>query len=319
MNAKTRLFWIRLYEQTKDFGLVCRRCGISRPTLRKWWRRYQSDGENGLQELSRRPHRSPSPKVTGYYETLILEFRRERNLGARRIQSELIRQHSFRLSTRTIEKILRRNQMPSIRRYHKSEKPHRYSRSVPGERVQIDTCKIAAGIYQYTAIDDCTRFRVLGLYPKRTAKNSAHFLEERLIEEFPFPIQRIQSDRGGEFFGQEFQGALKRNYIKFRPIRPRSPHLNGKVERSQMTDKIEFYPTVDIHNEKLADLLEEWQFDSNWHRPHSSIGGKTPLEKACELIPQTPLREEVEAQYNPVKERFQERDYKTEMLLRRLK
>jgi transposase InsO family protein len=47
--------------------------------------------------------------------------------------------------------------------------------------------------------------------------------------------------------------------------------VNGKVERSQMTDKIEFYPTVDIHNEKLADLLEEWQFDYNWHRPHSSI------------------------------------------------
>jgi transposase InsO family protein len=128
---------------------------------------------------------------------------------------------------------------------------------VPGERVQIDTCKIAAGIYQYTAIDDCTRFRVLGLYPRRTARNSAHFLEERMIEEFPFPIQSIQSDRGSEFFGQGFQVPMKRNYIKFRPIRPRSPHVNGKVERSQMTDKIEFYPTVDIHNEKLADLLEE--------------------------------------------------------------
>jgi transposase InsO family protein len=72
---------------------------------------------------------------------------------------------------------------------------------------------------------------------------------------------------------------MKRNYIKFRPIRPRSPHLNGKVERSQMTDKIEFYPTVDIDSENLADLAEEWQFDCNWHRPHSSLGGKTPLEK----------------------------------------
>lgn len=318
MNPKTRLSWIRLYEKTNDFGLVCRRCGISRPTLRKWCRRYQSEGENGLQNRSRRPHQIPSPKVTDNHETLILEFRRKRNLGVRCIQSELIRQHSFKLSTRTIQKILTRNGMPSIRRYHKSETPHRYSRPVPGERVQIDTCKIAAGIYQYTAIDDCTRFRVLGLYLRRTAKNSVRFLEERMTDEFPFPIQRIQTDRGGEFFGQEFQAAMKRNCIKFRPIRPRSPHLNGKVERSQMTDKIEFYPTVDIHNENLADLLEEWQFDYNWHRPHSSLGGRTPLEKVC-LIPQTPLREEVEPRYDPVKERFQERDYKTEMLFRKLK
>src|SRR3954469_12759010 len=47
-EARTRLGWIRLYEQVGDAGLVCRRCGISRPTLRKWWRRYQAEGEAGL-------------------------------------------------------------------------------------------------------------------------------------------------------------------------------------------------------------------------------------------------------------------------------
>jgi len=52
---------------------------------------------------------------------------------------------------------------------------------VPGECVQVDTRKIAPGIYQYTAVDDRTRLRVLGIYPRRTAKNSAHFLEERMI------------------------------------------------------------------------------------------------------------------------------------------
>jgi transposase InsO family protein len=87
---------------------------------------------------------------------------------------------------------------------------------VPGERVQVDTTKIAPGIYQYTAIDDCTRFRMLGIYSRRTAKNSMRFLEERMIYEFPFPIQRIQSDRGAEFFGLEFQKAMRNNSIKFR-------------------------------------------------------------------------------------------------------
>ena len=138
----------------------------------------------------------------------------------------MIRYHNFKLSTKTLEKVLRRNNVPPIRRHKNKQKVHRYSRPVPGDRIQIDTTKIA----------DCTRFRVLGIYSRRTAKNSVHFLEERMIEEFPFPIQRIQTDRGAEFFGLEFQSAMKRNCIKFRPIKPRLPHLNGKVERSQMTD-----------------------------------------------------------------------------------
>jgi len=319
VDIKTRLSWVQLYEQTKDFGLVCRRCGVSRPTLRKWWRRYQAKGKAGLQEISRRPHKISPPKVTENYEKLILEFRRLRNLGARRIQAELIRHHNFKLSTKTLEKVLRRNNVPPIRRHKNKQKIHRYSRPIPGDRIQIDTTKIADGIYQYTAIDDCTRFRVLGIYSRRTAKNSVRFLEERMIEEFPFPIQRIQTDRGAEFFGLEFQSAMKRNCIKFRPVRPRSPHLNGKVERSQMTDKVEFYPTININEKDLSDRVEEWQFDYNWHRPHSSLGNKTPLEKVCELSNKTPVQDEVTASYNSLKERTQERNYQIGLLARKLK
>ncbi len=54
-----RLGWIRLYEEVKEAGLVCRRCGIYRPALRKWLRRYQDHGEFGLLVQSRRPHSSP--------------------------------------------------------------------------------------------------------------------------------------------------------------------------------------------------------------------------------------------------------------------
>jgi transposase InsO family protein len=107
----------------------------------------------------------------------------------------------------------------------------------------MDTCKIAPGAYQYTAIDDCTRVRVLAIYPRRTAANSLLFLE-RVIEEMPFPVQAIQTDRGREFFAYCFQEQLMEYGIKFRPIRPASPHLNGKVERSQRTDLDEFYPTA---------------------------------------------------------------------------
>lgn len=92
----------------------------------------------------------------------------------------------------------------------------------------MDVCKIAAGLYQYTAIDDCTRWKVLALYKRRTAKNTLDFLDQ-VVERMPFPIQRFQTDRGKEFFAYAVQERLMDWGIKFRPIKPASPHLNGKV------------------------------------------------------------------------------------------
>ena len=68
----------------------------------------------------------------------------------------------------------------------------------------MDTCKIAPGFYQYTAIDDSTHYQVLEVYSQRTAQNTLDFLE-KVIEEMPFPIQRIQTDRGKEFFAYKVQ------------------------------------------------------------------------------------------------------------------
>lgn len=81
---------------------------------------------------------------------------------------------------------------------------HRYERPIRGERIQMDTRKIAPGLYQYTAIDDCTGNGCLALFDRRTVANSLLFLEQ-IIEEMPFPIQRIQTDRGLEFFAYKFQ------------------------------------------------------------------------------------------------------------------
>ena len=90
-------------------------------------------------------------------------------------------------------------------------------------------------MYQYTAIDDCKRYRVLQIYKTRNAENTLDFLDQ-VIEEMPFPVQRIQTDRGMEFFAEKVQRRLMEYGIKFRPNKPGSPHLNGKVERSQKTD-----------------------------------------------------------------------------------
>lgn len=179
--------------------------------------------------------------------------------------------------------------------------------------------KIAPGLIQFTAIDDCTRLRVLGLYPRRTAVYARRFLEERVLEEFPFPVQRIQTDRGGEFFGQEFQLALRANAVKFRPIRPRSPHLNGKVKRSQQTDLREFWPSVSLDDPRLGELLEEWQFYYNWFPPHSALKGRTPMERCIELAETTPLHEDLEDTYDASREPLRIRNYADERTIQRLK
>src|SRR6478672_12937727 len=96
-EARQRLRWIRMYEASGDAGLVCRRCGISRPTLRKWLRRYEAHGIDGLVAQSRRPHRSPNQKVKEGDRQVILQLRSLAQ-GARRIQSELRLHHSRELA-----------------------------------------------------------------------------------------------------------------------------------------------------------------------------------------------------------------------------
>jgi transposase-like protein len=66
-EIRMRLRWIELYEKTGNAGLTCLRCGISRPTLREWWKRYQAKGLEGLKALSRRPRSSPKQDEIPFY------------------------------------------------------------------------------------------------------------------------------------------------------------------------------------------------------------------------------------------------------------
>jgi len=117
-------------------------------------------------------------------------------------------------------------------------------------------------------------------------------------EELPLPIQRVQTDRGMEFFAYEFQQRSMEYAIKFRPITPRSPHLNGKVERNQKTDREEFYSTIDLAAPGLNEKLRLWQDYNNHERPHGSLGNQTPWEKWWDLTDKTPLHEEADVMYD---------------------
>ena len=315
---RKRLKWVQMYEATGHAGKTCLRCGISRPTLRKWYRRYKAEGLSGLQEQSRRPHRSSGQKVTDEYEKLILDFRSNQNLGARRIQSELIWRHNLKLSLATIHKVLKKNEAPPLVRIKRKSGHKRYERPIPGDRVQMDTMKVRPGLYQYTAVDDCSRFIVAAVYKRRTAGNTLLFLE-KVCEELPFPVQRIQTDRGTEFFAHKVQKLMMEWAIKFRPVKPRSPHLNGKVERAQKTFLAEFYPSVDLDDPELQDRLDEWVFHYNWLRGHGSLGGKAPIDRVTDRSEKTPITAEVCWNYDPSKERMRDSNYALDLRLGKLK
>lgn len=318
-EIKARLKWVKLYEKHKNAGYVCRHCGISRPTLRKWFKRYQERGVEGLRDQSKRPHSSPNQKINDENKSWILAFRKERNLGARRIKTELLRLHNYSLGLATIQKVLLEANVKPIVKLKRKKKFKRYQRPIPGDRVQADTCKIAPGIHQYTAVDDCSRWRVLKIYTKANGKNTLDFIET-MVEEFPFPIQRLQTDRGREFFAEKVQKKLMEYGIKFRPNKPASPHLNGKVERSQKTDLEEFYALTDLSNfDQLEDELSEWQFFYNWQRPHGSLNNKTPNDIVHALSEKTPLWAEVEDNYDLESEHIQNPNYHQELALQKLK
>jgi transposase InsO family protein len=135
--------------------------------------------------------------------------------------------------------------------------------------------------YQYTAIDDCTRVRVLRIYPRNDQKTAIQFLDY-VAEKLPFRIECIQTDNDAEFQGTFHWHVLDRG-IGHVYIRPATPRLNGKVERSHRIDAEEFYRMLDgvviddtdLFNDKLA----EWENFYNFERPHGGLNGQTPYER----------------------------------------
>jgi transposase InsO family protein len=316
---RQRLHWVEAYPAIRDAGAVCRRFGISRPTLRKWVRRHQAEGEAGLKAQSRRPHRSPRTKIGPAEEEMILKLRKERRLGVKRLRNELRRLHGLTISPATIHKVLARHELSALPvRRRGRHKPKRYSRPVPGDRIQMDTCKIRPGVYQYAAIDDCSRYLVVGLARRATAKATLVFLDQ-VVEQMPFAIQRIQTDRGAEFFAESVQRWLMDWAIKFRPIPPRSPHLNGKVERAQRTVLDEFWATADPRADGIADELGVWAHHYNWDRAHDALGGSAPIDRVCERADKTPIWAEVTDAYDADQERIRVRDHTVDAALRELK
>ena len=111
---------------------------------------------------------------------------------------------------------------------------------------------------------------------QKTAIQFADFL----LDKFPFRVEVIQPGNGSEF-QSAFHWHLLDRRIRHVYIKPATPRLNGKVERSHRIDGEEFYRQlkgVVIDNTALFnERLQEWQDFYNYHRPHGALGGQTPL------------------------------------------
>ncbi|GAA1821453.1 IS481 family transposase [Planosporangium flavigriseum] len=297
-EAKRRLAIIRHVEEvTGNVALTCRYYGISRQAYYIWYRRYLAEGVDGLRTRSKRPKTCPHATRAEVVEK-ILYLRQNYHFGPAKIAMYLKRYHDITVSHSGVWRILKRldlNRLPASQRYKRHDKRwKRYEKQLPGHRVQIDVKFIEPigatktgrrggrnKYYQFTAIDDCTRLRVLRIYPQLNQKTAIQFLDY-VLQRLPFQVQVIQTDNGAEF-QTAFHWHVLDKGIAHTYIKPRTPRLNGKVERSHRIDAEEFYRMLDgvviDDAEVFNDKLREWEDYYNYHRPHGGLDGQTPYER----------------------------------------
>lgn len=285
-KARARLRVIHHYEQvTRNVCRTCRHFGISRTIFYRWLHRYREAGLEGLQDGPRGPRHHPFT-TPPHVVALILQVRRERQYGALRLSLFLQRYHNVYVSAPTIHRILKRHRVPrvSLKRYRPGPRRRREI-LIPGQSVQVDVKHLKLGarrLYQFTAIDEATRYRILKIYAHNSIKSATTFVEE-VRRRLPVAIQRIQTDHGSEF-GTDFTWHLRDLGIGHRQIPRGCPESNGKVERSHRTDEDEFYRRVFFRTpEELAQKLRQWEAEYNHRRLHLALRGKTPAERLCEL------------------------------------
>jgi transposase InsO family protein len=161
-------------------------------------------------------------------------------------------------------------------------KPKLYLAQEPGDLVEVDTVDLrplpGVILKHFTARDVVSRWDVLGVYTRASATTASLFLDH-LQQRTPFPIKAIQVDGGSEFKAG-FEAACKERDIRLFVLPPRSPKLNGCVERGNRTHREEFYEVYDL-DWTVAGLrpdLLRWERIYNTIRPHTALGYLTPQE-----------------------------------------
>lgn len=132
--------------------------------------------------------------------------------------------------------------------------------------------------YQHTFIDTFTRIRVIEL-AEEADSSLAKQAYEKTQERFPFQIASMNTDSGGEN-GRDFKQGLQQDEVIHFYSRTGTPTDNPRVERSHLTDEMEFYSKGNRYRPYLEQkkALKKWEYVYNHVRPHQALGYLTPME-----------------------------------------
>jgi putative transposase len=299
-EAVKKLRWMDHYLRNRNARLTCRHFDISPKTFYRWWNRFDPYDLTTLEEESRRPRHVRQPQTPIAVVEAILELRTQYPRWGKKKLVVLLARQGIRVSASTVGRVMNRLKARGVlvepvnvtqaklarKRRRKPRyairKPKDYRIEAPGDLVEVDTLQIRLVPneirYQFSARDVVCRFDAIRAYKHQTSLKAAHFLHY-LRKKFPYPIRAIQIDGGSEFKDQ-FEEECKAKKIPLFVLPPKSPKLNGHVERSNRTHREEFYEVYDVdldleeHNRQLA----QWEHTYNYIRPHQSLDYLTPYQ-----------------------------------------
>lgn len=291
-DADHKLRVLRHADRIGDVGKACRYFGVGRASFYRWRTAYRKHGIAVLENRKTTP-KNPANRTAPEIVEKVLHLRKTYHLGPMRIVWYLARYHAITISDAGVYRILKRhglNRLPGGTRVRKVH-TKRYQKQVPGHQIQVDVKFLKfdgrngkpVKRYQYTAIDDATRIRALKIYDRHNQANAIDFINT-VIARFPFRIREVRTDNGHEFQAK-FHWHVEDQGIRHVYIKPASPQLNGKVERSHRTDEQEFYQLLSYKGDvDLEAKLREWERFYNLSRPHGAFNGKAPYEVLRERL-----------------------------------
>ena len=305
----------RLIERCHDRPIahVAAEMGISRQCASKWVNRYRKYGDLGLQDRSSTPHHQPTATAAGLVAE-IEAMRRSRKWSASRITFEL-GTDGIVIARRTVTRILRSLGLHR-RRFidpngETNRKPQVIAAKRPGQMVHVDVKKVgkipdgggwrAHGrgsdkakrsqrrktknkqarigyTYLHSAIDGNTRLAYTEARDNETAETAIDFMNNARVFFAAHGITRIErviTDSGSCYRAADFTVSLReaRHYR----IKPYTPKHNGKVERYNRILAEELLYSREYTSEaERRTAVEIWNVHYNYHRPHSTRGGRPP-------------------------------------------
>ncbi len=303
-KAKKRQAVVKLAEK-KGKSFASAKYGVSLSSVKRWCKRYDGTWQS-LREKSHKPHSNSRQHTEAEEEIIIKAFKAKYyRYGWDGVYDEAVKSGYTRSFSGMVYAAKRLGLTLENR---KKKPPRRHDRrypelTVPGEKVQIDVKEVPYNclrgsvrrdgkhLYQWTAIDECTRIRFVYGFEEHTPENSVKFLN-MLVKVFPFKIQTIQTDNGTEFTYKyisetekcPFEERLEKLKINHILIPPRTPWHNGKVERSHRNDQRYFYDWETFRN--VEELNEKLKYHLKWsnNKTMRTLGRKSPMQLLKEKL-----------------------------------